>query len=117
MRDRVAYLHLRTRLDTRDDISHITRTDLFARTQVKFEDTDLIRVVFLAGIDKTHLIAGMHCTVHYLEIGDDTSETIEDRVEYQTLQRRTRIAYRRRDALNDSIQDLRHTFACLGGAT
>ena len=113
MGNRVTHFYFRTGLNTGDDITYVTGTDLLARTHVELENTYLVRVVFLTGVHKAHFIACVHRAVHYLEIGNDSTETIEDTIENEALQRCIRIAYRSRNMLDDRVQDLWHTFTRL----
>ena len=79
---RVAHLHLRARLYSRDDITHIARRNLLPRLHVKFQDSYLVCVILLARIKKTHKVALTHRPVNYLEISYDAPETVEYRVKH-----------------------------------
>ena len=103
MGDGVAHFHFRGSFDARYNITYIAGGNLLARGHVEFENTYLVRVVLLAGVDEAHLVARLHRAVHHLEISDDTAEGVENRVKNQTLQRRFRVAFRRRDALHDGV--------------
>ena len=114
MGDGIAHFDFGTGLDAGDDIADIAGADLTARRHVETEDTYLVGVVLLAGVDEAHFVAGVHGTVDHFEIGDDASEGIEDRVENEALQRCVRIAYGCRYALDDGIENLGHAVTRLG---
>ena len=57
----------------------------------------------------------MDGSVHNLEVCYDTSERVEDRVEYEGLQRAFWIAFRSRDTLNNRIQDFLYALARFAG--
>ena len=62
------------------------------------------------------MVAGAHGTVDHFEIGDNAAEGVEYGVKDKALERRVRIPFGRRNTLDDSIEDLGHAFAGLGGA-
>ena len=117
MRNRITYFHFLRGFDTRDDIAHIPRTQLRTWHHFHFEHSDFIRIIFLACIEEFHFIPFTNHTVHYLEICNDTTERIEDRIENQRLQRSFLVTLRMRDTLNDRSQNLFHSHACFAGST
>ena len=55
----------------------------------------------------------MDYTIDNFEIGNDTTEGVEHRIEDECLERRLRISLWMRDALNHRIQDILDTLTCL----
>ena len=81
------------------------------------EHTDIIGLIFLSCIEELYLVSLPDRSVHNLEVCDDTSERVEDRVEDKGLKRSFRIALRRRDPLDDGVKDLLHTITGLSRCT
>ena len=77
------------------------------------EDTDLVGRIFLSCADELDLVARLDASVHHLEVGDDTAERVEHRVEDEGLERCVRIALRSRNPLHDCVQHLLHTLSGL----
>ena len=113
VRDGVAHLHLRRRLDARADVAHVAAAHLLPRLEVHAQDAHLVGVVGAARVDELYLVALAQRAVHYLIVGYDAAVAVEHRVEDQRLQRCLGVALRRRDAVDDGVQNLRHAHARL----
>ena len=88
-------------LDARDNITDIAGRQGVARRHVEFEHADFVGVIFFACGDKFDKIVFFYRAVLDLEVGDDASERVEDRVENQRLERSVRVALGRGDAFGD----------------
>ena len=111
--DRIPHLHLAGVLDPGDDITHIACAQHLARLVLHFQHSDLIRHVIPARSHELHMIALTEFAVEDLEIRINTTERVVYGVEDQCLQRRRRIALRRRHLADDLLQDTLHTHARL----
>ena len=105
-RDGIADLHLGRVLDARTDVAHVARADLVARRHFEFEHPHLVGVVFSAGVDEFDVLALADRAVEDTEIGDDTPEGVEYRVENERLQRGVVVALRCGDAGDDGFEYL-----------
>ena len=117
MRDGVAHTHFFRSFDAADDVAHIAGTQLFAGFHVQTKHSYLVGIVFLAGGEKFHMVAGSYPTVHDAEVADNAAERIEYRVEYQRLQRSIRVTLGRGDTVHNGIQNLWHSHTRLGRTT
>ena len=70
----IPYLYFLRSLDTRNDITYVTGTELVTWYHVHLEDPDFVGIIFLAGIEELHLVTFADHTVFYLEISNDTTE-------------------------------------------
>ncbi len=70
-------------------------------------------MILLAGADELYEVAGVERAVDNLEVGNDAAEWVEYRVENQGLERSFRVAFGRRDALYDGLQNVGHAHAGL----
>ena len=86
---------------------------LLVWNHVHLQHTHLVSHILHAGIEEFYLITLTDATVGNLEIGNNTAEGVEYRVEDERLQRSVLVAYRMRNALNDSVEDILHTLARL----
>ena len=77
------------------------------------EYTDLVGRIFLSCADELDLVARLDASVHHLEVGDDTAERVEHRVEDEGLERSVRISLRSRNPLHDSVENLLYALAGL----
>ena len=109
MCDGIAHLHLARCLDTRNDVTHITCTQLLTWAKVHLQHTNFVGIVLLTGIEELHLVALAQNAVGNLEICDDTTERVKHRVKDKRLQRSLFVAHRSGNALNNSIQDILYT--------
>ena len=66
----------------------------------------------LHGLDR---LAGEEDAVDDANVGNDAAVLVENRVEYQRPRRRIEIALRWRDALDDRLESVLHSFARLRG--
>ena len=80
------------------------------------EHTDLVCDIFLSSAHELDLVTRLDRAVDDLEICDDTSEGVEDRVEDKGLERSFRITRRSRNPLHDSVEHVLYTFSCLSGS-
>ena len=87
------------------------------RREFHLEYANLVCLVFLSCIDEDHLIALAYASVDNLEIGNDATEGIEDRVENKSLERAILAASGCRDALHHGLEDFFHAHACLTAGT
>ena len=117
MRNRITYFHFLRGFDTRDDVAHISRTQLRTWHHFHLEYSNLICIIFLTRIEEFHFIPFTDYAIHYLEICNDTTERIKDRIENQRLQRSFLVTLRMRDTLNDCSQDFFHSHARFAGST
>ena len=108
MGDRIPHFDFAGSFDARDDVTHIAGAEFFFGHHIHAQDTDFVGLVFLAGVYKTHLIAFAQHAIHDAEIGDDPAIRIEDRVENERLQRSFGLAFGRRHALHDGLQNIGH---------
>ena len=69
------------------------------------EHAYLICIIFLACADELDLVTRLDGTVDDLEICNDTSERVEDRVKDKSLKRRIRISLWSRYPVDDCIKD------------
>ena len=116
MGDGIADLHLHRRLDAGDDVAHVAGGNLVRRTHSQPEVAHLVGFVFLAGVEELHLVTLAYHAVDHLEVGDDTPERIEHRVEDQGLERSLRVALGSGETLYHRIQDGRYALASLRAA-
>ena len=70
-------------------------------------------IVFFPGSDKLHAVALADDPILYFEISDDSPEGVEHRVEDKALERRLRVARRRRHLFDNGVQDVINPFARL----
>ena len=84
-----------------------------ARHHIHLEHTYLIGLVLPSGIDELHLVAAVHAAVDYLEVGNDSPERIEHRVEDERLQRSLLVSLGTRNTIDHCIKYLLHSQACL----
>ena len=117
MGDGVADSHLFRGLNARDDIAYIAGTDLLARAHLEFQGAHLVGVVLATGSHELDHVAAPNHPVYHLEIGDNSSEGVEDRVEDEALQRRVGIALGGRDPIDHGVQHFRHAQARLSAGT
>ena len=87
------------------------------RHHVHLQDSYLIGLIFLAGIDELHLLSALDASVHNLEICNNASEGIEHRVKDEGLQRCILITTGWSNTVNNGIQYLLHTLPCSGTGT
>ena len=117
MGDGVAHLHLSARLDAADDVAHVARTQFLAGNHVHLQDAHLVGIIFLARVEKLHLVARVDDAVDNFKIGDNATERVENRVEDETLKGSILVAHRTGNALNNSVEDIQHALARLGATT
>ena len=113
MSNGITHLYLGSILDTRDDITYLTGTQFLAWNHIHLQYTDFISIIFHAGIEELHLISLTDHAILYLEIGDDTAERVEYRVENQSLKRCLLVSYRSRNTINNSFQYIFYTLTGL----
>ena len=70
----VTHPHFGRVLDARNNVSHISGRETVARLLTQLEDTQLVDIVFLLGIDKLHKIALGNRAVQDLEIDNNAAE-------------------------------------------
>ena len=116
MRDGVTDLHFNGTFDSRDDISYTSARNLLTRMHLHLQHTDLICHIFFSGADELDLVAGLYGTVDNLEIGNDTTEGIEHRVEDKRLKRSLRITFRSRNPFHYGIKNFLHALTGLSGS-
>ena len=104
--DRVADLHVRRGLDPRADIPHVSGPDLLSGLHLEFQHAYFVGVVLAARVEKLHVVALAQRAVEDAEIGDDSAEGVEHRVEDQRLQRRALVARGSGNAVYDRFQHL-----------
>ena len=92
--NRVADLHVARILDAGADVAHVAGADFVARRKFEFEYSDLVGIVFAAGVEELHHLALADSAVEDAEIRDYSAERIEYRVENQRLQRCVLVAFR-----------------------
>ena len=117
MGDGVADSHLFRGLNTRDDIAYIAGTDLLTRAHLELQGAHLVGVVLATGSHELDHIAAPNHPVYHLEIGDNSPEGVEDRVEDEALQRRVGITLGGRDPIDHGVQHFRHAQARLSAGT
>ena len=111
--DGIAHLHLLRGLDARDDVAHIARAKFVAGHHVHLQHTYFVRVILFTRVEELYLISLAEHTVRNLEIGNNSTERIEYRVEDERLQGSLLVAHRVRHTLHDGLQDFLHTHARL----
>ena len=70
----ISYLHLFRSLDTGNNVSYISRTQLFPRKHIHFQYTYFVSIVFFSCIEEFHLVTCTNHSVYYLKICNDTTE-------------------------------------------
>ena len=116
MRNGITHLYLGGILDTRDDVAHLSGTQFLARNHIHLEHTDFIGIIFHAGVKELHLVALADYAVFNLEIGDDSTEGIEHRVEDECLQWRLVVALRSWHTVYHRLQYILNALAGLTGS-
>src|SRR5690606_14210221 len=104
----IAHFNFAGLFDARNDVAHVASTNNLFGHLAELQHADFVGDVFLAGSDEFYFVAFADLPVLHLEIGHDSAEGIEHRVEYQGLQRRFRIAHGRRDTFHDGVEDIQH---------
>ena len=104
MGDGIAHLHFLRGLDARNDIAHITCRELVAWQHIHLQHSYFIGMILLFGVDKLHKVVLANSAVHYLEVGNNTAEGVEHRVENQGLQWSLGVALWRRNAFHYGIE-------------
>ena len=105
MRYGVAHLDFLAALYAGNDISHISCRQLGAGLHVEPENAYLVGMVFLARGHELHEIVFADGAVLDFEVGDDSAEGVEHRVEDKCLQRCRLVAFGCGDALDDGAKD------------
>ncbi len=90
-------------LDTGYDITHIAAAHFFLGFHTQFQDTYFIGTIILSGRNKANHIAFAQYTIQNTVVHDDTAETIEYRIEDQSLKRCFLTAFRSRNAFHNSF--------------
>ena len=117
MGNRVTHLHFLGILNTRDDIAYLASSQFLTGNHIHLQHAHLVGNIFLSCIEEFHLITLMDAAVGNLEISNDTTERVKDRVENQRLQRSLLITHGMRDTLNNSVKNIFYTFTCLTRST
>ncbi len=115
MGDGVAHLDLGCTLYAGDDISHVPTAYLIARDEFHLEVPDLLHLVFHAGGEELHLVALTDAAVLDFEVGYNSAERVEYRVEDEGLERCLRVSLRCGDFLDYGIQNRSHPLSGTGG--
>ena len=101
---RVAHVNLAQRLDIADQVAHLPGLQLVARAALRHELPQLEHVVGRGRLEKANLLSFAHGAVHDPHIGDRAAVLVVVAVEDHRLQRRFRVALRRRHAFDDRFQ-------------
>ena len=113
----ITNLYFGSRLDTRNDISHLTCCEFFCWHHIHLEYTHLVGYIFHSCIEEFHFITLTNGSVSNLTKNDDSTEGIKNRVENQSLWSSLCITNRMRNALNNSLKNILYTFTCLTRCT
>ncbi len=117
MRDRIAHFHLSGCFYAGNNITNIARADLVAGTHFQLQYAYLVGYIFLARIEKFHLIALADYSVFHFKISNNAAERVEHRIENQRLQWCVLFSLRRRNAFHNSRQNLVDIQSGLGAHT
>ena len=117
MGDGIAHLYLCGILDARDDVAYLACAQHIAWHHIHLEHAHLVGYVLHAGVVELNLVALAYLAVLYLEVGNDTTEGVEHRVEDKGLQRSLGVARWMGHTLNDGTQHIVHTLARLARRT
>ena len=112
--DRVADLRVADGLDPGEHESDLADTQLVDGRRLRREHADLLDLVFLALGHQPDLHPRPEHAVDHAHQDDHAAIRVVPRVEDQRLQRRVRLARRRRQALDDGLEDLVDAGAFLG---
>ena len=93
-------------LDAGDDEADATGGERVARDRLRREHADLLAAVRFAGRHQQDLVLGPQRAVHHAHEHHDADVVVEPRVDDERLQRRGRVARRRRNARNDGLEDV-----------
>ena len=103
MSNRITHLYLFRSLNARNNITHITSRQLLLRHHIKFQNTNLIRLILLACIYKFNQIIRTNCAINNLKISNNTTERVKHRVKNQALKRSIRVTFRCWNSLNNRL--------------
>ncbi|MDR8793368.1 hypothetical protein FEP87_05596 [Burkholderia multivorans] len=104
MRDRIADLRGRQFLDAGDDEAHLPRRQRFQIARLRREHADVLDRVLRAGRHQLDLVLRTQRAVHDAHEHHDADVVVEPGVDDQRLQRRGRIALRRRHLRDQRLE-------------
>ena len=113
-RHRVADLGRVNFLDAGDDEADASRRKLVARDRLGRKNADLLAVVKCTRRHQQNLVARHERPLHHPDQHDDADVVVEPGIDDQGLQRGRGIAFGRRDACDDRLQDIVDALAGLG---
>src|SRR5690606_41216537 len=111
--DRVAERRRVDLLDGRDQIAHLTRHQRLPLARTRREHADAVDEIAAPGRMHDDSIALRDHAVHDAHERDDADVAVEPRVDDQRLQRLAAAAFRRRNALDDALEQIRDAEAGL----
>ena len=114
VRDGVADMRVAQLLDAGDDETDFARRQLVAAARLRREHADLLDQMGRAGGHHQDLVLRPDQAIDDANQNHDADIVVEPGIDDQRLQRRSRIAFRRRHALDDALEDLFEPHACLG---
>ncbi len=112
--DRLPRLRVADVLDAGDQVPDLTRAEFGDGCGHRHAGPDLDRFVVRARLHELQLRTRQETAVHDPHARHDTAVLVELGVEDQALQRGVRVTHRRRDPLDDRIEQVGHPFAGLG---
>ncbi len=105
-RERVADAEARDVLEARDDVADLARREGLDRRARGRHDAELLRVELRALRHRAQRLARREAAVDDAHEGDDAAVLVVRRVEDERSRGRVRVAGRRRDPLDDRVEDL-----------
>ena len=105
-RHRVADLRRVQFLDAGDDEADLAGAESVAADRLRREHADLLAAVDRAGRHQQDLVARLERALHHAHQHHDADVVVEPRVDDQRLQRRRRVALRRRNARDHRLEDV-----------
>src|SRR5262245_30714437 len=115
--DGVADVHFTDVLDLRREVTDLTGGKVIARGHAGAEPAHVGDVVLVAVAHHFDVLALLQATIHGANVNHNALISVEVTVVDQGLERRARVAGRRRDAINDGLNDLIDAHAGLPAAT
>ena len=107
-RDRIADLDHARILEARNEIADLADLELIDRRLGRTTHTHFLDLALVLRRHEANLLTGLDGTVDDADERDDTTVGIEVRIEDEGLERCVGVALRRRDALDDGLEQVMH---------
>ncbi len=92
-------------LDVCHHIAHVSGKKFAGSFPFHFKDTDFLYLEFLAVGEESYFVLLSYRAVHYANISNGSAEFIEHRIENERSRRSLRIAFRRRNSIDDGFEN------------